>query len=124
MERKLSDLSNSEIMSALAGIKEELLRRKGTMEKKKMIPFPSIGKEEKKEEIVTKEETIEESMEKEISKRQEETLQTVCRHQISTALLAKTQFGVMMCGNCRKAMFITNIGWMELDSEFPEEWLR
>lgn len=138
MERTLKELSNEEIESTLSSIREELTRRKQgdkTMEKPKFkIPFQTIGKkEEPKVEApapVVKTEPEKEYVEqqKEMEKEQEQFMQEhydmICRHEISMPLLLKSQFTIMVCGHCRKAIFIQNQSngyWMPLTEEYPKE---
>lgn len=99
------------------------------------IPFPQMGK--KKEDVVKKEEPVEvldedvpdeiPALEDEI-KRQDVFKQIVrdehlvCSHEVSLALFVKTN--LMMCGHCRRAMFLPNNNvWLKTDEVFPEEWL-
>ena len=136
MERKLSDLSNDEIESTLSSIKDELYRRKNMEKPKFKIPFQTIGKkEEVVKEAPVEAPVVQPAQQKEfveqqndMAKEQEEFEQAhfkmVCNHEISMPLLLKSQFQIMACGHCRKAIFIQNTKdgyWMPLNEEYPKE---
>ena len=50
----------------------------------------------------------------------EEPRKMACSHEICLPIFAKS--GMLVCGNCRKAILIAG-QWFMFDREFPDEWM-